>query len=853
MNRIVAVALALVGIFVTGCGRDALSRACATSQDCRSGEACAAGVCVEEPTPSCLSDQDCAAGEVCTDGACLACQDCLCTSNADCADGQSCNLATGECIDTACVPKGDLCVQAICDADGACTDLPCDLGCEAGSVQMGCECVSQACETTEDCGGVPCVEGTCLPCGSDADCAEGEACLPDGVCTAATRCLDDLDCGADERCAEGLCVPRPQCTLDRNCRMNELCIGGQCVLAPECSQDLDCPDGFECVGGNCFEKLCRGPQDCERGQVCDAGECIDPPVAALCYVVTPGGTIADGQTVPLEAFAVDANGNGIAAIFRWQSDNQAVATVDPSGRSALGQPAAGTAKFTATLATGDPIACEGAAIFNNLGPVVMGNLRVTVINGETGALVDAAQVSVGNDLAVTMGGVATLTRPSGAFDATIIHPDYNLVTVQGIQSGDVRIPVFPRRGSGPIGGFTGEFDTSGIGSTGDITLGLAGASLAGGLLELDLTAILGEPFVTPVNIPGFVNTNFPFPGGLVVYGTALGFSLDFKPSYYAQAAAGGRLAWGLAGKVPLRDLIQLGMGGGGQDAVLATILPLFNRFDHTAQPMQVQAIPRIADTADVDGDGDTSELVPNYAQFPVKNLRPSVRQSLTTDVAISNFPTLTAGQAEVALLLGASVLDAPGLVPLGISATNDENGDGRPDTRRLSIAPPSGSLANGRYALVALAFTSAGGGGGIGGNGFELPSDFSAALWNGQSFPSAISLGTFPDASQIQIDDMTRTIKIQSSAGPLYRVRIQVPAFSWDIWSYGTSLGMGRYEHSIKVPALPLSSVEPFATGSITVDAIQTNSTINDLVKTTGVGLRQAGLVSTAFNRTSAR
>lgn len=852
MNRVLLLAMSVLGVVLSGCGRDELSRACSVDTDCREAEICLAGVCTENPEPSCVLDADCGAGEVCNAGTCEPCADCVCATNADCAEGQTCNLATGECVDTACVPKGDLCVQEVCDAEG-CTDVPCDLGCAPGTTQAGCECVVSTCESSADCEGAPCVDGACLPCGSDADCGEGEICLDSGACSAATRCGDDSDCGAEEQCTnDGVCEGRPQCTLDRNCDDNELCIGGQCVLAPECSADAECPDGFECVGGNCFEELCRGPEDCERGLICDAGECVEPPIVTTCFVATPGGLIAQGQTVPLEAFAVDQDGNGVAAIFRWTSDNVAVATVDPTGRNALGMAAAGKAVFTAQLATGDPIVCDGAAEFTNLGPVMAGGLRVSVIHGETGALLDGAQVLLGDGATqgtTANGGVVNLALPNGAFDLTVVHPSFNLVTVQGIQGTDIRIPVFPRRGSGPVGGFTGEFDLSAIGSTGDISLGLAGASLAGGLLDLDLTAILGEPFVTPVNIPGLGGGDFPFPGGLVVYGQALGFQLDFKPTYYAQSAAGARLAWGLAGKVPLRDLIQLGTGGGGQDAVLSTLLPLFNRFDHTAQPIQVSAIPRVTDTMDIDGDGDTTEQLPDYASFPTKNLRPSVRQSLTTDVAISNFPILPTGQAGLAMLLGASVLDAPGIVPLGISATSDDNGDGRPDTRRLSIAPPSGALANGRYALVALAFNTDGGFN----NGFNLPTDFSASLWNGQSFPTAISLGTFPDASAIQISDANRTVTVQSSAGPLYRVRMVMADYSWDVWSYGTSLGMGAYSHTIEIPGAPMSSSDPFASGAILVDAIQTTSSINDLVKTTGVGLRQAGLVSTAFNRTSAR
>lgn len=825
-------------VSLLGCGRDSLQRACLIDDDCGENQICQAGYCIddtEEPDP-------------CADNSCV---EEGCTSNADCKEDETCDVPNGECVAFVCVTQGFDCVATECGADG-CSQVSCDVApCPPGSTSLGCECVPTVCEGPEDCDGLFCVDGVCQGCADDSWCGEDELCSDDGRCVPDLRCMGDEDCAPEERCGtNGVCVPRAQCFLDSQCRNEgEICIGGRCVLAPECTDDMDCADGFECVGGNCFEKLCRGPQDCERGEVCDGGQCVMPPVAASCFVATPSGVIADGQLVQLEAFALDQNGQGVSALFRWTSSNPAVASIDAAQRNAVGGTAAGTTTISATLATGDPIVCTPSATLTNLGPVPMGGLRVVVVENQSGAPIANAQVLIGGTVQVTdAAGVASFPIPTGSYEVTVVHPNFNILTVQDLQATDIRLPLSTRRGSGPVGGFKGKFDTSALGSTGEVTVGLAGASLAGGLLEVDLINLLGDSFASRINIPGIVNETIPLPGGIIAYGGAFGFNINVKDTYYARSSSGARMAWGLAGKIPLRELISLGQGG-GQGLVLATLLPLFNRFDHGSTPFLSVERPQVVDSADINGNGDTMELVPDYTNFPTINLRPATRQTLTTDVDVSNFPVLTNGQAELAILLGGTVLDSPGLVPLGISATNDENGDGRPDMRRLSIAPPAGALTGGRYALVAIAFTTENVGLGVDG----LPNDLSVSLWNGQSFPSSIRLGTFPGASTTTLDAASRQVTLNAAAGPVYRLRIVSPTVTWDVWSSGPAGTMGAFAHTITVPASPLSAIDPFQAGSIVLDAIRTNVTTNELVRANGVGLKNAGLVTTAFNRSTVR
>jgi len=837
----------LFAVSLLGCGKDALQRACVLDTDCRSGEVCAGGFCIDDelpPVPNPCADNSCV-----EEG---------CQSNSDCLETESCDLSTGTCIDGTCITDfaqiEDLvprCVSIVCTSEG-CEHITCPVGpCPPGTTPFGCECVAVPCNGDLDCDGLFCIEGQCQGCTNDSWCGPGEMCNTDGRCIEDRRCMSDDDCPPTERCGpNSVCVSRSQCFLDDQCRDGELCIGGRCVLAAECVDDSDCRDGFECVGGNCFLALCRGPQDCEAGELCDAGQCIVPPVPASCFVATPDGLITQGQLIRLEAFALDSNGQGVSGIYRWTSSNPSVASIDAAHQNAVGGAGSGATTITATLGTGDPVACSGSITLTNPGPVPQNGLRVVITNNQTGAAIPNAQVHVGGTTQATnAAGVANLPVQMGTYEVTVVHPDFNILTVQGLQANDIRLPLTARRGSGPVGGFTGKFDTSAIGSTGEVTVGLAGASLAGGLLEVDLISLLGDTFITPINIPGIVNTTFPFPGGLVAYGSAFGIMINIKDTYYAQSSAGARMAWGLAGKIPLRELFALGQGG-GQDMVLATLLPLFNRFDHIATPFMSTARPQVTDTTDLNGNGNTTEQIPDYANFPTINLRPSVRQTLSTDVDISNFPTLTNGQGELAVLIGGVVLDSPGLVPLGISATNDADGDGRPDARRLSMAPPSGSLVGGRYALIAIAFTTDGGGG-FGPDG--LPDDLSVSLWNGQSFPSFIRLGTFPSASTTQLNEPNRQVTFTASAGPVYRLRVVSPQLTWDIWSTGTPGAMGTFNHTITVPGSPLSGLDPFQSGGILLDAIRTNVTTDELVRANGVGLKNAGLVSTAFNRSTVR
>ena len=189
-----------------------------------------------------------------------------------CADGEFC-LYTRGCGETdlggTCEPRPDACAEIfmpVCGCDGN------DYGNECEAHGAG---VSVASEGPCDGGG---------PCQADADCGPGEICL-NGVCAAdpgsfcggiaGITCPDGEFCNYDARamCGAadqgGTCEPIPQACPD--------------VFAPVCGCDLmtygnDCEANAAGVAvaydGMC-SKPCSDDADCNPGEVCQDGSCID--------------------------------------------------------------------------------------------------------------------------------------------------------------------------------------------------------------------------------------------------------------------------------------------------------------------------------------------------------------------------------------------------------------------------------------------------------------------------------------------------------------------------------------------------------------------------------------------------
>lgn len=179
------------------------------------------------------------------------------------------------------------------------------------------------------------------PCQSKADCQNGwdcnsqyNICVPGAgsqkrgeFCDNQNRCDAGLQCTLVQQGAQsGICIQL--CNAQGQCPGGEACLeaqGGQklCMCGKEypCPQGKTCNDDFECVGGGnpgcqsntdcnqgqvcqngaCVNSNpgCQGNGDCAQGQICQNGSCIpDPSICQRDANCPPGQTCQQGRCVP---------------------------------------------------------------------------------------------------------------------------------------------------------------------------------------------------------------------------------------------------------------------------------------------------------------------------------------------------------------------------------------------------------------------------------------------------------------------------------------------------------------------------------------------------------------------------
>ncbi len=125
------------------------------------------------------------------------------------------------------------------------------------------------------CGGCgsPDNNGVSENCSTAADCAAGERCNADGLCTTESdSCEFKSDCGIDEYCADGTCASA-SCEADEDCASGAICENSTCRSG--CRTSDDCPDGQSCTATNvCAQEGCT-TNSCPDFQTCN--EDADPP------------------------------------------------------------------------------------------------------------------------------------------------------------------------------------------------------------------------------------------------------------------------------------------------------------------------------------------------------------------------------------------------------------------------------------------------------------------------------------------------------------------------------------------------------------------------------------------------
>lgn len=848
------------GLCVPGTGN-----ACVDDEGCPAGNRCEVvtgcgatrchgNTCV--PITTCTSTTDCR-GYDCVGGTCTA--PIPCGADGSCPDGRTCDRATNTCQpmmtttstctgDDDCDNDGVICVAGMCEQGVACqtsAECPADRRC------IGDFC-RPPCTRDEDCGGprfrcdVPtgecqarcfgdntcpdqqiCEMNLCVPeqCGSTPDCG-----APDRRCVGADRghgrCESFVACDpqnpmcpANTTCnAQGECEALPTCVGDRNCGPSEFCDDGHCQPAVGCSA-MTCPAGFDCVAERCVPGPCRGLADCPNpGEICLAGSCVMPPAPSFVTevrILTPSGVVRPGTSYTFVAIALDQAGEVVSGVtFQWASTSTQVATIAPSG-VATGGVRAGTTDITASVnVPGQGLITSPPVRLVNIGALAADAVRVTVLSQSSSGVVVGApvEVSVGGQrlgrVLTDASGIAVVRGVDAAavVDVTVADSGHDWVSVVGATAHDLVITLPALTRPDRAGGLKGPIDLSGVSSTGALGYSVTGASFPSPLVGTDASALFGGELFR-VRLP-IGNQTVPVPSASTLSFDFMGTPITLKDTYYARARSGLRAAWSFGGKL---DINLMGGGGGNPGDILGAALPYFQQFSHAVRPaFRVVEIPTAADTTDVDGDGDSSELTTDWARLPTIPLRPVVPQSLRFQMVVDNarLPFLADGNANAIVVMSGVMLPGVGFVPLGLDGLQDNNGSGVVPSFTTRIAPAHGGLEVGEYAVVALAIR-------VRQNG--LPGPGSARIATSSTLPTAVDFtdGWIDAPRAAELDRAQRRLTALPGTGAdLVRMTARSPEGSWEVWVPAGSSGW-------TFPATPEGATDRVASGAeFVLDAI---------------------------------
>lgn len=655
-------------------------------------------------------------------------------------------------------------------------------------------------------------------CGGDSP----AACTPGkGQCAAGIACTANIDCLAGLTCDSGThaCTQVFVCTGDSQCASPTPSGNAACTSADKCI----------CLAGSCQERGCSTDAVCQGGKVCSAGRCADRPAATglSCVVATPASVVRQQQTVQFAALAKNANGAIIAGqTASWASSNTAVAAIDAASGLATGGTTTGDTNITCTITGGSTTPSAAVVLKNYANLSGSTQARAIVVDAGSGVPVQGATVvfergGAAVTAVTTADGVALATTSgTGALSLHVFHADFHYVSVIGGASTDLVLPLQRKPDLSKAGGFKGTFDLSQVANTSDsVELGIAGASLPGPFMDVDFMTFLGELLKSHVKVGNLYEGDINLASGLY----AKLNDTPIKGDYKALGVPGLRHAWALGGKIPFDKLISVltpVLGGGltldnlplGQ--LIAQILPFFDKFKHYVKVDQnIVHGPRVVDTADINGNLLTTDLVPDFANataFPTLNAPVNQALTLATAITIPTLPRYNNQWLDGVVLLASANAPGRGLVPLGVSAAVDapkqgETPDGEVDvdpvtagnqsTVTLKMAPLHDGLEGSKFLIAALAisvkFSTA-----------NLP-NISAIVTPADRIDATTSLGIsaflgFPEGAAYTLASRTFTLGTAVAGATFYRADFKAADGNWLVYFAAPASGA-----AFTLPAVP--------------------------------------------------
>lgn len=698
---------------------------------CRLGLLCVDGVC-EEPVasdagpPPCARDDECvlrgnADGRECVEGVCawascsfdLQCGTRICDQGA-CAPREACANDDGcddgrLCDDNACrspCEDDDQCTGLFeaCDDEGRCRQQCfADLMCLGGLCNDGL-CEDPECATDDDCeqdGSWACNGGRCesfLPCDEDGDCFDPNfRCNEIGRCEERALCTRDDECGLEGLCIEAHCRPTTVCLEDESlCDDDEECVAGRCTNAPGCRRNADCAASEVCSRGSCRAEVTSTPStlvvETALGACHASGE-------GACHLV-----LFEGEQARVRFGALDEEGMPVLSDLSASLDEPTPASlsdVTRSGATVTAELLAGTTTTHLRLTQGDVVHLALQVTVVPSAPAT--ETHVLVVDGLTGAQVSGAAVTAAGVEATTgSDGLAAYTPAPSTQPALVTARalDVGIAVADLVPTGDLRLvlPSATAAADPPVAaGFSARVTSSGD-EVGPVGLGLALASQAR-LADATLSSLFGPAYVGVLDVPLLGAIPVPMPAATTLQASLplVGQTSDVRPVAYATTAAGPRSVTAFEGRYETDALFAL--TGAGDEVELA--LDLAGRAEGMdalwVHVGDLQALPLVADTADVDGDGDALERTPDFANLPSTEVTPTSRPTERTGLLIG--PTPAEARPRV---LAVSGLLPPGygFVPTGVSAFVIDDSAPR---QLKATAPIEDGLTPARRAVVVQA------------------------------------------------------------------------------------------------------------------------------------------------------
>ncbi|TSC84932.1 MAG: hypothetical protein G01um101413_316 [Parcubacteria group bacterium Gr01-1014_13] len=221
-----------------------------------------------------------------------------CSTAEDCGCGYGCTnnkchkLASACCVEGDC-GAGTVCVKKEDQLNGECMISQCDTDNQCGG-RCGVRCENHRCSQTYCCADSDCstgkfchiesdqTEGVCLTsqCNSYADCECNEAC-EGHICRRTYYSEKPMKCCGTDFYYEGACRPiewiqNGRCLGDEHCPAGKACSDNNICLPTTCANNADCGCETVCRKGRCFHGCDKNSDCCNKGNVCDRGQCIPP-------------------------------------------------------------------------------------------------------------------------------------------------------------------------------------------------------------------------------------------------------------------------------------------------------------------------------------------------------------------------------------------------------------------------------------------------------------------------------------------------------------------------------------------------------------------------------------------------